>query len=102
MKNVGPELKRFSVPGWLFFYEVKVVGPGGSPAPLTGYGRELTKPERRSETIEVSLGPGDAIETDLPVATLYDMRRPGGYRVRVSCRLPDGPVLQSNEIVVEP
>jgi len=100
MRNAGGDPKRFSVPGWLFFYEVNVVGPDGCVVPLTGYGRELTKPERRAETVELSLAPGDATETDLPVATLYDMRRPGEYRVLVSCLLPDGALVQSNEIVI--
>jgi hypothetical protein len=50
--------------------------------------------------MEVTLGPGDAIETDLPVATLYNMRAPGEYKIRVSCRLPDGTMLRSNEITI--
>jgi hypothetical protein len=100
IRNTGPEQKRFTVPGWLFFYQVIALRPDGSAAEMTGYGRELTKPGRTPRTIKVSLDPGGAIETELPLGALYEMKRPGGYRVRISCRVPDGPVLESNEIVV--
>ncbi len=94
IRNNSPERKTFTVPGWLFFYELQ------STLPLTAYGRELLKPERRTEHIEVTLGPGEARETDLPLGSLYDLRTRGHSRVRVSCRLQDGVVLLSNEIVV--
>jgi hypothetical protein len=94
IRNEGPELKTFTVPGWLFFYEVQL------DAPLTPYGRQLLKPERRTERMEVTLAPSQAKETDLPVGVLYDMRASGDYRIKVSCRLPGGAVLTSNEIVV--
>jgi hypothetical protein len=47
----------------------------------------------------VKLGPGDAQETDLPVAALYEMREGGPFRVVISCMLPDG-LLRSNEIAL--
>jgi len=34
----------------------------------------------------------------LPIGLLYEMRAPGTYRVGVSCHLPDGLTLRSNEI----
>jgi hypothetical protein len=95
MRNAGPERKALTIPGWLFFYEITV-----SNAQPTAYGRELMKPERRTERIELTLGPGDATETDLPIGLLYEMRARGTYRVRVSCHLPDGVTLRSNEIAV--
>jgi hypothetical protein len=100
IRNAGPEPKRFTVGGWLSFYQVTILRPDGSPAEMSGYGRELTKPGRTSRSIKVSLDPAGAIETELPLGALYDMKRPGGYRVRISCRVPDGPVLESNEIVL--
>jgi hypothetical protein len=92
IRNAGLGRKTFTVPGWLFFYRIETT------APLTAYGRELLKPERRTEKLDVALGPGDATEADLPVCLLYEMRAPGTYRVRVSCQLPDGLTLRSNEI----
>jgi hypothetical protein len=91
IRNSGPEQKTFDAPGWLFFYEIH------SDAPLSAYGRELLKPERNTERIEIKLGPGEAKETDLPLAVLYDMRAQGSYKVRVSCKLLN---LTSNEIAV--
>jgi len=98
MKNAGQDRKTLTVPGWLFFYQIQVFAPGGAAAPLTAYGRELLKPERRTEKIDVALGPGDATEADLPIGLLCEMRAPGTYHVRLSCQLPDGLTLRSNEI----
>jgi hypothetical protein len=50
--------------------------------------------------MEVTLAPGEARETDLPLGVLYDIEAGGDYRVMVSCRLPGGTVLTSNEIEV--
>jgi hypothetical protein len=93
IKNGGTEPQTFIVPGWLFFYELQL------DAPLTAYGSQLLKPERKTERIEITLAPGGARETDLPVGVLYDLRTSGDCRVRVACRLPDGTVLTSNEII---
>lgn len=92
--------KVFTIPGWLFFYEVRIAGPDGSDAPLSGYGSQVLKPERRTERIEVTLASGEAKETDVPLGLLYEMRTGGEYRVRVSARLADGSKLMSNEIVI--
>jgi hypothetical protein len=99
IRNNGSAEKSFTVPGWMFFYQAEVTAQNGSAVPLAAYGKQLLKPERRTEKIEVKLGPGDARETDLPIAALYEMREGGPFRVVVSCRLPDG-LLRSNEIAV--
>jgi hypothetical protein len=102
MKNNGTAPRTFSVPGWLYFYAIEVMGPDGSPTALTPYGARLLKPERAPASMSVTLDAGDATETDLPLATLYSMRQAGSYRVRVSCRMPHGAVLLSNAITVQP
>ena len=95
IRNAATEPKTLIVPGWLFFYEIEI------DAPLTAYGSQLLRPERKTERMEVRLGPGDAKETDIPVGVLYDMRPGGEYRMTVACRLPDSSLLTSNEIVVK-
>lgn len=99
IRNSGSAEKRFTVPGWMFFYHAEVIRKDGSAAPLTAYGKQVLKPERQTEKTEVKLGPGDARETDLPVAALYEMREGGPFRVVVSCVLSDS-LLRSNEITV--
>jgi hypothetical protein len=94
IRNNGPEPRTFIVPGWLFFYEIY------SNLTLTAYGRQLLAAARKTERIEVKLGPDEARETDLPLGALYDLRTRGDYRVRVSCKLQDGVVVVSNEIVI--
>jgi hypothetical protein len=46
------------------------------------------------------LSAGGAIETELPIATIYEMRSSGNYNLRVSCKLPEGAALRSNELSV--
>jgi hypothetical protein len=94
IRNTGSEEKKIIVPGWLFFYEVQ------SHLPVSAYGRKLLGSERKTEGFEVTLRPGDARETDLPLGALYDIQGRGNHPVRVSSRLPDGTALVSNEIVV--
>jgi hypothetical protein len=94
IRNRGTEKKTFAVPGWLFFYEVQI------DAPLSGYGDQVLKPERKTERFEVTLAANEAKETDVPLGLLYDLRAGSPYRVRVSARLADGAVVTSNEIVV--
>lgn len=92
MKNEEPLARTLNVPPLIFFYEIEGLE-------LTPYGRQLMSPDRKGKNIEVQLGPNGAIETDLPVATIYDMRS-GVYKVQVWCRLPDQTMLRSNQITI--
>jgi hypothetical protein len=93
MRNRATGPRTLVVPPWIFFYKVGVLE-------LTPYGRQLMSPDRKGENIEVTLGPGDAIETDLPITTIYDLRAPGDRKVQVSCHLPGQTILRSNEIII--
>lgn len=93
MKNGGIDSKTLTVPPWTFYYQIAGLA-------LTPYGGQLISPERKAKDVEVVLGPGDAIETDIPIATIYEMRAAGNYPVQVSCRLADGSVLRSNTIEI--
>jgi len=93
MRNGGTDPKTLDVPPWIFYYEIEGLE-------LTPYGRQSMNQDRTAKNIEVTLPPGDAVETDLPIATIYKIRAAGDYKIRVSCRLPDGLTLRSNEIIV--
>ena len=102
LRNHGPSALAFTAPGWLAFYGLKVVGPNGAEVPLSPYGVQLLKSSRQTEKVEVSLLPQAVSETILPVGSVYTMRGPGEYKVTVSCTLPDGTALRSNEALVVP
>ncbi len=93
MKNGGTHPKALDVPPWIFYYEIEGLE-------LTPYGQRSMNTDRKGKNVEVTLPPGGAIETELPIATIYRMQAAGNYKVRVSCLLPDGSRLRSNEIVV--
>jgi hypothetical protein len=96
MKNGGERVWPIQSPGWMCFYRVE------TDRPVTAFGQQLLMPQHQVEHVNISLGPGDATETDVPVAQIYDMRRGGAYPVRVACTLPDGAVVRSNQIVIRP
>jgi hypothetical protein len=93
MKNFGTDTKTLSVPPWMFFYKIEGLE-------LSPYGRQFMSAGPKVKSVAVTMGPGDAIETDLPVANIFDVRSAGSYTVRVSCELPGGVVMGSNEVIV--
>jgi hypothetical protein len=93
MKNDGTDARTLSIPPWIVFCEIEGLE-------LTPYGRRLMSPDHKGKNVGIKLDPGAATETDLPIATVYNMRSAGEYRIQVSCRLPDGTVLRSNEITI--
>jgi hypothetical protein len=93
MKNESAESKTMRVAEGIFFYRVE----GLAPSP---YGRQFMNSPQKDKTIEINLGPGEATETDLPLATIYNLKAAGNYTVRVACELPGGALLQSNQITI--
>jgi hypothetical protein len=103
LRNNGSAPLTFTASGgWLAFYHFQVVGPDGAEVQLSSYGGQLLKANDGSDKAEVSLAPGTVVETLLPVGTLYSMRARGDYNVKVSCRLPEGAALTSNEATIRP
>ena len=93
MRNAGSEPQRLNIAPWVFFYKIEGLE-------LTAYGRQFINAGPKEKNIDLTLGPGDAVETDLPLSTLYNMRAPGEYTVQVACTLPSGAELRSNSIVI--
>lgn len=93
MKNEGANVKTMRVPQSMFFYRIEGLD-------LTPYGRQFMNSEEKNKTQDVKLAPGAATETDLPLGTIYNLKSAGLYTVRVSCDLPTGATLQSNEITI--
>lgn len=100
IRNVSGEQRRFEIPGWLLFYSIEITGPDGQRAGSTAFGRELLKPERHQRRIVVDLGSGQALETDIPIGSIFEMRTSGEYLVRISVSLPEGGVAVSNSIAI--
>ena len=90
LRNISTAPISLAIPGWLFFYDIHI------SAPLSPYGQALLKPEHRTDKINVTLKPGEATETEIPLQLLFI--NPQGQRVRVGCVLPEGLRLESNEV----
>jgi hypothetical protein len=100
VRNISGERMRFEIPGWLAFYAVEISGPNGGHVAPTAFGRELLKPERHQRRIVLDLASGQAVETDIPIGSIFQMRAAGEYQVRISAKLPTGEVARSNEIAM--
>jgi hypothetical protein len=97
--NRSAHEQRLLTRGWLNYFRVSVVDSEGALAAMTPYGRESMKPERLPAPAEVVLAPGEAIEADIPVGLLFEMRR-GEFRVQATSDVPGGEAIASNEIQV--
>jgi hypothetical protein len=100
LKNISGEKKRLEISPWLIFYSISITAPDGQPAALTAFGREQRKPEHHARGLALDLDPGQAVETEIPLGSLCDMRSPGEYQVQLSAQLPTGEVALSNEIAI--
>jgi len=98
--NRSAETQHLTTRGWLSYFHIAVTGPDGVAVGMTPYGRELMKPERMPLASEVALTPGEAVEADIPIGSIFDMRR-GQFRVAASCDVPGGGTIRSNEIQVK-
>ena len=93
MRNAGTETKRVSISSGPLFYRIHGLD-------LTPFGKQYFNSARKPQGTTVTLGPGEPNETDLPLSTMYDLRRIGEHRVYVTAVLPDGAELRSNEISI--
>jgi hypothetical protein len=94
LRNVSSDTQTLTIPGWLHFYHFDMT------APLSPFGRELLKPERGAE-IRVVLKPGEPVDTQVPIGSIFSMKAKGEYRTRVSCTVPGGSTLLSNTAVIK-
>ncbi|MDP9054911.1 MAG: hypothetical protein M3N93_11515 [Acidobacteriota bacterium] len=93
MKNESPRAKTLRVRPLVFFYRIEGLD-------LAPYGRQFMSSQAGNETAEVNLPAKGAIETDLPLGAIYNLRSAGTYTVRVSCGLPGGELLRSNDLAI--
>jgi len=100
--NRSVETQRLMTRGWLNFFQMTVLAPNNTVAAFTPYGALSMQPERQPEPSAVNLAPGEAIEADIPIGAIYEMRRTGrDYRVKATCEAPGGGQIVSNELMVK-
>jgi hypothetical protein len=93
IKNAGAAEIRENIPEWIFFYKLDISGA----VTLTTFGKHALDPNRVTRRTELVLTPGKAIEAEIPVDSLYQMK--GGRRVTASCDV-GGVHLVSNEVTL--
>jgi hypothetical protein len=98
IRNAGPERRTLRTRGWLQYFHLMVRDSSGAEAAFTPYGSQLMKPENAPGPAEVELEPGEAMEADIPIGSIYRMK--GTYRVQAWCVTSEGGRAVSNEIEV--
>ena len=94
IRNAGTEEIRHNIPAWLFFYRLNI---SGDP-PLTSFGKQALDPRRNDRSTDLVLTPGNSIETEIPVDSLYELGETS-HRVTASCEIA-GTALVSNEVTI--
>jgi hypothetical protein len=93
MKNESATPRKLRVPAWIHYFQIDGLEP-------TPYGRSVLDSARTAKQTEVMIAAGAAVEAELPISRIYEIRAPGIYPLSVSCRLPDQRVLRSNTIEI--
>ena len=93
--NRGNTTQTLRIPGWLFYFEYEVTSADGQPVQLSSFGRQLLRPERRTEDLEIPLAPGAHAATEIPIGSIFGLKAQTLYRIRL--RAGD---LVSNQITV--
>lgn len=93
MRNVSAEPKRLHVAPLAVFYKVHGLE-------LTPFGSQFLKSPPSGPNVDIALDQGQPAETELPLSTMFNLKALGEYRVSVTCTLPDGAEMASNEILI--
>ena len=81
--NRGSASQTLSIPGWLYYFVYEVETTAGARLELTAFGRQLLRPERQTEKLEIPLAPGAHAATEIPIGSLFGLRPRTGYRIRL-------------------
>lgn len=89
------------VPDFVSWFRLELTASDGSLAPRTPFGKQLLNPERSGALRDLHLAPGEAVEAQLPLESLFRLSPGAGYRAIVKCQLNDGAMLVSNAIAID-
>jgi hypothetical protein len=81
--NRGDRAQTLQIPGWLFYFQYEVETMEGEPVEPGSFGRQLLRPERRTEKLEITLAPGAHTATEIPIGSIYGLRARTPYRIRL-------------------
>lgn len=93
LRNVAEAPAAVTAPAFESFFRLNVEG-----AKRTAFGRKLDAAENFN-TRKIQLAPGESVEAELPVETIYRLTRNFPYSIEAACGLPSGNNLVSNRIV---
>lgn len=100
LKNVGPEDRKLTIPGWISFYTIHIWTPFNEVAPMKSFGLQTIDSPANLAPVERVFPAGQSLAADVPLAPLFDLRARGIWRILVTCEI-DGATLTSNELKIQ-
>lgn len=91
IKNVSAEEKKITIPAWLTYLHIDVTTPDGAAVPLKPYGKQFMESKKDEKELDRDFPPGKSMAIEVPIGALYDLKRPGTYRLVFSCPAPGQP-----------
>ena len=88
IKNTTSQEKKVTIPAWLNFLQIDLTTPDGAPVPLKPYGKQFLQSTQNREPVDREFPPGKYMAIEIPIGALYDLKRPGSYRLALSCPVP--------------
>jgi hypothetical protein len=96
IKNTSDQEKRVALPAWFNYLKIDLTTSDGAPVPLKPYGKQFLESAKTEKLLDREFPAGKYLSIELPIGALYDLKRPGSYRLALSCLAPG----QSAETVV--
>jgi len=102
IKNTSAEEKKVTIPAWLHYLQINLTTPDGAQVPLKAYGKQFLESAQTQKPLDREFPPGKYMAIEIPIGALYDLKRPGTYRLALSCPVPGEPTatMVSNEVTL--
>jgi hypothetical protein len=88
IKNTSAEEKRVAIPAWLNYLQIDLTSVEGAPVSLKPYGKQFLESTKTQKLLDREFAAGKYMSIEIPIGALYDLKRPGAYRLALSCPVP--------------
>lgn len=98
LRNVSTSDRTLRVPDFASWYRLRVTDADGQAAPQTPFGKELVRPGRTAAVRPLQLTAGEAVEAEIPVASIFRLSAGSAFEAQASCEVRPGVTLESNRV----
>jgi len=99
LRNVSHERRELQAPEFANWFVLHVRAEDGSAAVPTPFGRELLRSGSAKAPRPLTLAPGEPVEAQIPIESIFRLQRNATYQVSVSCKVDEQTQMASNTVV---